>query len=577
MRAIFLAAALSLTASAASAAPADGPVRYRLSPVFTDERLTALAVEIRFAGDRDGETVVNLPDDWAGEKELYRLVEDVTVDGAKLERPEPARLVLRHRPGRELTVRYRVRSGYDGAPSTGQSGGNPYRPIVAGYWFSAIGTTVFAAPEGDGDGGGARPASFAWGVFPFGWRLASDLEREGLKVDDVGESVLVGGANLNVRSLGGSAAPVRVAVLGDWGLDWKAFDDKMGRIAAASSTLWNDGASPFLIAVTPLAARADGRSLGGTGLGDAFSLYASTNTPDAELPWLLAHEHLHAWLPRAIGGLSDKDEALGYWLSEGFTNFYTGRVLLRSGVWTLDQYVGDFNQRLQGYWTSPGRTFSNAQVAEGFWTDPRVKDMPYQRGMVIAALWDGRLRAASGGARDLDDLMLAMKGPAVAGDEAPVRLARLAPGVGLELGDDLARYVDRGEMVSLPADLFAPCARVETVSQAGFDAGFDTSVLRDPKPAARAVTPSGPAFAAGLREGDLLLGWSIFGGDTTRDIELTVRSPAAGAPQRDLRYRPLGAPMPVQRLVLAEGLSALQREACARFMSGEAPAPVLKG
>jgi len=564
---ISLAMAMAIAAAAmgSAAAAQDGPVAYRLSPAFEDERLTALAVEVRFDGDADGTTTVLLPDDWGGETDLYRQIEALAVEGATLDRPEPNRLELTHAPGAALVLRYRVRSGYPRPPAEG-GGKNPYMPIIAGHWFSVLGHAVFAAPQGET----TRPAVFEWGDFPFGWRMASDLESSGLTLEDVSESVAIGGAGLRVLPVGEG---VRVAVLGEWAFDEAMFLDRLGRVMAANHALWRDEPEPYLIAMTPLTPEAGSQSLGGTGLGDAFSLYAGTDSADAGLPPLLAHEHLHTWISDRIGGLADEDEALGYWLSEGFTDFYTLRVLLRSGVWSLDQFVADINRRLSAYATSPVRARPNADILSGFWSDPAFGDLPYKRGMALAALWDGRLRADSGGTLDLDDLMLAMRGPKVEGEAAPERLTRVAPTLGLSVADDVVRYIDGGELVTLPADLYGACATVETVQLQGFDAGFDTAALGDEDPTARGVTPDGPAYRAGLREGDVLLGWSIYGGDASRDIDLTVRDTSMPDGRRNIVYRPTGPSLPVQRVVLTAGMTPERRAACSAFMAGDGRAP----
>jgi hypothetical protein len=43
----------------------------------------ALAVEMTFRGDADGETVLQLPEKWAGSQELWRSISGLTVTGAK--------------------------------------------------------------------------------------------------------------------------------------------------------------------------------------------------------------------------------------------------------------------------------------------------------------------------------------------------------------------------------------------------------------------------------------------------------------------------------------------------------------
>lgn len=555
--AAILAIVTMLAAGAASATPTT--VAYRLTPSFDRDVLATLAIEMRFRGEADGETVVLLPDSWGGEQDLSELIGSVAVRGATMARPEPAKLVLRHRPGREITLTYEVSSGYARAPVAGDTDRNPYRPIITPSWFSVIGYTVFAELEGPS----SRPADFRYGDLPFGWRVASDLDHGNLTVQRLRQSVIVGGPTLEVVGIG---PYLRLAALGDWAFDRAGLIERLERIDAASLSLWGDERAPFLIAMTPIVPVPQARSLGGTGLEDAFSLYALTSTPQDAFDWLLAHERLHSWIPGAIGGMPETDEARDYWLSEGFTDFYTGRLLLRSGVWDLDRFVADFNERLKAYGASEVRSAPNAAIAEGFWTSRELGQLPYQRGMMLAALWDHRVRTASGGARDLDDVLIAMKGPRKDGETAVSRLQRVAPALGLDLGDDLLRLVERGEPVWLPADLFGDCARIETAEHRRFDPGFDAGSLRRDKPFAVGVRADGPAFAAGLREGDLLSGWSIRFGDVNQDAELRVKGADGG--ERTLRFRPVGESAAVQQIVLTVGADAADRARCAGLMSG---------
>ena len=62
---------IGLWLSSAALAAADDSVRYTLTPVLTQGKLTALAMEVRFTGDADGETVLQLPDSWGGKSKLY--------------------------------------------------------------------------------------------------------------------------------------------------------------------------------------------------------------------------------------------------------------------------------------------------------------------------------------------------------------------------------------------------------------------------------------------------------------------------------------------------------------------------
>src|SRR5262245_27734002 len=95
VRALAIAAAALLTMGQAPA----GRVEYTLSPVLRDGALTAVAFDLSFRGEADGETRLLLPDSWGGENDLYRGVEALEVSGAEMRAGAgPAERVLTHRP-----------------------------------------------------------------------------------------------------------------------------------------------------------------------------------------------------------------------------------------------------------------------------------------------------------------------------------------------------------------------------------------------------------------------------------------------------------------------------------------------
>ncbi len=75
---------LALAAVFMGAGPAPDVVSYRVEPVLADGALNALAVEVRLAGDPDGETVLELPGKGPDGTERWRLISDLTVDGAEM-------------------------------------------------------------------------------------------------------------------------------------------------------------------------------------------------------------------------------------------------------------------------------------------------------------------------------------------------------------------------------------------------------------------------------------------------------------------------------------------------------------
>ncbi len=162
-----------------------------------------------------------------------------------------------------------------------------------------------------------------------------------------------------------------------------------------------------------------------------------------------------------------------YWLSEGFTDFFGDRSLLRSGIWSPRAYAAGVNRALERYAGSPLRNAPNSQLVAHAFENLDYILAPYDRGRLLAMLWDRRIVRATGGRRSLDDVLFRMRDDYMAApaDARPsptenfLRAYRDLSG-GLDLSDDIERYVVRGETITLPPNLYAPC-RIVTVTQGG--------------------------------------------------------------------------------------------------------------
>ncbi len=567
-----IATLIGLSLALAAGAAADDTVRYTLAPVMAKGKLEALAIEVRFKGEADGETVVLLPNEWGGKTQLYQGVRDFKVDGkgVAVETPAPEKRVVRHTPGTDLRVRYRVVQYWPGVPAV--TGDNEYRPVVQPDYFHVLGNAIFAYPDGRGE---SVPASFAATGLPRGWSFASDLEhaRAGRKIvlGDVIESVLVGG-DFRVLKRGF----VRVAIRGKWSFTDDAFLARLQPIIASHHAFWRDPDEPYLVTVIPLETKPGSRSLGGTGRGDAFAFFATDNADSVVLNQILAHEHLHTWIPRRIGSLpepeagNERNEARDYWLSEGFTDFYTGRLLVRDGIWSIEDFVSGLNDMLFAFANSPVRTAPNSRIVADFWNDPYVGKLPYQRGQLLATVWDHKLRAATKGERDLDDVVLAMKARAAGPAKPPLASQLLVEEMkraGVDMGEDMTRYVEKGEAVLLPAEVFAPCGTIATLDLAAFDRGFDPEQTAANGDKIAGLREDSPGYRAGLRNGMQLLKREAGKTGDSR-VPLSYRVLDNGV-ERVITYQPEGkARITMQEFTLKAGMTEAERKACAARLGG---------
>jgi predicted metalloprotease with PDZ domain len=547
------------TMLAASVAHAEA-IKYAVAPVMKGGKLQALSIDVSFFGEADGETEIELPNKWGGTSDLWRGISQLDVRGGSLVAAgaEPSLRIIRHEPGAKINLRYRL-----GQIWTGGLEGTEFRPIVSPNYFHVIGSTAFVHPKWRL----ATPVRVSFGKFPESWNLASDLEHSGLNLGRTLQSISVGG-DFRV----GRAGRVRVAMRGKWSFGADEFLKRLDPIIASHYRFWGDPRSAYLVTLIPLDSNPNRMTAGGTGLGDAFAFYATENIDDARILNGLAHEHLHSWIPLRLGSTADRNGGIAdSWLSEGFTDFYMHRLLVRDELQSVELTASRLNEVMWEYAFSKERNATNARIEAEFWRDRAAQRVPYQRGLLVAALMDDLLRRASGGERDLDDVMLAMRrsvGAAEAEERPPIRdnFTSSMKSAGIDPTDDIKRFVDMGETVMLPGDIWAPCGEVETSEVAEFDRGFKGRPAPDKEVIVTEVDPDGPAYAAGLRVGMRILNPDFKGPRDSR-VALTYRVAVDGE-VREIRYFPEGKRRVSLQELKLRSLDEQARKACTARLGG---------
>jgi predicted metalloprotease with PDZ domain len=564
----------ALTALAMTATPgrAAAPVEYRLTPELKAGALIALAVRIRLSADSSGQTVLDLPDTSMGKKSRWRYISDLVVDGASVREAGPAKRILTSKPGAGVTISYRVRSAYAGDPEGAD--GNPYKgPIVLPGWFAGLGDFVFIKPEGRED----APATFNWGPLPKAWAAGSDLDpgtaNGSLTVSDIINSTVLGGADVKIYSRPIPGGNVRVAIRGAWSFPEPKLVDDIAAIIGAQRDFWGDVDGPYFVSVIPLRTSPYNISVGGTGRFEGFALYGTGNADEGRLRRILAHEHIHNWIPARQGRAPEGADAPSvYWYSEGFTDFYADRTLLRSGLWSLQDFASHLNEVLRNYDTSPVRQAPNGRIVSDFWSSQAVSDLPYQRGYLLAFIWDGEMRQATHGGADLDQVMFAMRdryerAPPAAKPDLLANFETAARALtGVDVKPDIESFAIHGSAIEVPGNLFGPCATLSTVTIPAFDLGFDAAGTAA-KGVFSGVDPSGAAYRAGLREGMKRIARE--GGEPGDSrVAITYRVADQGGRERVIRYKPEGKTTVTFQQAVLPPMTIHKAKYCSDQMSG---------
>jgi M61 glycyl aminopeptidase len=368
-------------------------------------------------------------------------------------------------------------------------------------------------------------ATFDWRALPKGTPFFSSfgLEQRLLHVRAPWYQVLdalFAGANFRTTQNSENGTALVLAARGTWKFtDAEAFA-QIRRVIDTENKFWHVQQIPFfLVTLVPFDDKSGDND--GSGFTNAFMLFLShEDTFDVQRVRLLAHEMFHHWNPMSMGPTADDSLQ---WFSEGFTVYYEGAIPLRAGLVSYADYLEYLNGRLQEYQTSPLRKVTNAEWLKMSHSSGPSSELPYARGAAIALWADAAIRERSAGRFSLDNVMFDLvneaqvpKPPELTQERIPSAFAHyLAPE---QVSMIRAMALDGADM-PLPERL-GGCARLEQVTRAVVDLGFDESSLDTNHIAG--VDPAGPAYRAGVRDGQEVFRVSIYHNDPSKEVLLGV-------------------------------------------------------
>ena len=151
-------------------------------------------------------------------------------------------------------------------------------------------------------------------------------------------------------------------------------------------------------------------------LGPSYDLFE--NRYD-ELLGVSSHELYHVWnvksiRPKGLMPYNFKKEnysELGY-IYEGITTYLGDLYLLKSGVFSLENYLKELSKQFQKHFDNPGRfAHSVAQSSYDTWLDGYVPGAPgrkvsiYTEGCLLAFVMDAKIRKATNNKRGIEEVM----------------------------------------------------------------------------------------------------------------------------------------------------------------------------
>lgn len=287
-----------------------------------------------------------------------------------------------------------------------------------------------------------------------------------------------------------------------------------------------------------------GKGVGGGGMEHANSTAIAVYS-DEYLQGVAAHEFFHLWnvkrlRPASLEPVDDTKEQYtrALWFAEGVTNTYGSYTLVRSGIWSKEQFYGDLGEQITELEGRPANRWQSAEQSSldawlekyPLYNQPEYSISYYTKGQVLGDLLDILIRDRTGNAKSLDDVLRAMntnfaKQGKTYRDSMDVQLTAESIAGG-SFGEFFGKYVAGAE--PFPYQQILPLAglAMRTVEHRKPVLGFSLEHEPNGPLVVSAVDSEGAAAQAGLRVGDVIVNWNS--GEAPRRVERWLQGQKAG-------------------------------------------------
>jgi predicted metalloprotease with PDZ domain len=482
-------------------------VVYRFQPEISPDSLV-LHVTMEFKVGTDGTQTLELPLRWAGET-LHSManLHVVSKDTSLADTDDSKLKVVHASPNHLVVIKYDVMKDWQGPLKHPMQ----FHPVLMPTYLEFTGRNALVALRMDNSA--HETANFDWQGLPHSWALAtsfgdtSSTAGRCQSYTGTGQEIkdgLYAAGDYRIHHFQIGRRPAVLAIRGAWTFTDDDAISQIQKVVGLVRDFWHDDHFPyFLVTLKPY--DQDHGSSDGSAFTNAFWMYVSRLDSLTGLLPQLAHESFHAWNPFRMGVQgSNVDYENTKWFKEGFTEYYAQLLTYRAGELSAQSYLQSLNGDLRKF---------PASTSE------------YVRGRIIALWLDGTIRRESNGQHSLDEVMFEMERHA----NEPYSLARIFDTAGHYLSPKSLSLLQKA--VVSHGDLTPPeaipsintCVRASLQEFSAFDIGLDLTHSHA-SDVIVGVVEDGPAFAAGLRNGQRIVRVSFNNGDPERLAKFTVHT-----------------------------------------------------
>ena len=452
----------SCSASATKHSNDVADISYNVSYINTP--INQLEVNFNYKSDANGNILLKFENNSWGDTNIYNCIGDFQV------MPKPINVEfdrdnsyvkITTTPNQESTITYTIKQDFKEALKNHHR----YRPIITKDYFHILGMRLFMFPvELFKDTNSKALFNISWDSLPNKGLFHSSFGKERDQLIEVTQEELYAsffvGGDFRRYQFYYQNKPVYFVTRGDW----KSISDKevlkiLEETVQSQYQFWNDAIkTQFSVSLIPTTEE-KGYSIGGSGLTDSFISFASNNptTTNQRLTWLYNHELMHKWLGRTI---LNENEVEQYWFSEGFTDYYAYKLMLKHNNLTLKEFVDIINNEvLMPHYQDKVATIPNAELTfQKYWSNyATYSKLPYRRGLLYALILDTQIKQQTNFTKSLDDLMLSLYDKALKDSNFRLNSTTFKKELSTYLSNgalkDFEKYITNGELIDFKGQL----------------------------------------------------------------------------------------------------------------------------
>ncbi|MEW7277605.1 M1 family aminopeptidase [Aquimarina sp. 2201CG1-2-11] len=466
-------------------------------------------------------TLLHYPNQHWGENNLHNCITSLTslTENTKIEFLENKdSIIIHHDKGlKSIELEYYIKQ--DKGKELDHN--NFFRPVIQSNYFHLFSHNLFMTPFSIIPGV-TYDIQLIWKDFPKNYTIhnsfgSNQLKQKltNIKLEDFKQAVFVGGDYI-ISSFKIKENLVYFATRGEWiPFNQTEIINLFTKTVESQRNFWNDHSQKYYTVVLSPINNVKSVIFTGTGLTNSFDAILSNNehTSKKYLTYLFNHELLHNWTGLKI---KNDNEEQQYWFSEGFTEYYTYKLIATNNINNNDEeyFLKKINAAIKELSNSKLKNVQNKEITyRNYWSTPGYDRIPYLRGALFAFYLDQKIHKMSNKKYGLDTIMRTILKDATTKGQKLTHDYFIKT-VNYYLQNDITpvfnNFIEKGEMI--PFETFfkehgLQFTSTSTAMDIGFTYGNDQKITSIPQ--------TSKAYIAGLREKDSILGARVYK-DTTK-------------------------------------------------------------